>query len=46
MKNKLNATMINVVVLITSATVIALDLDFDRYDNITDRQYIMGFGIS
>ena len=36
--------MINVVVIITAAmTVIALDLDSDRYGNITDRQYIMGF---
>ncbi|KAH9697327.1 putative purine permease 5 [Citrus sinensis] len=43
-KNKLNAAMINVVVIKTAAmTVIALDLDSDRYGNITDRQYIMGF---
>ncbi|KAH9725712.1 ADP-ribosyl cyclase/cyclic ADP-ribose hydrolase [Citrus sinensis] len=43
-KNKQNAAMINVVVIITAAmTVIALDLDSDRYGNITDRQYIMGF---
>ena len=43
-KNKLNAAMINVVVIITAAmTIIALDSDSDRYGNITDRQYIMGF---
>ncbi|KAH9806404.1 putative purine permease 5 [Citrus sinensis] len=43
-KNKLNAAMINAVVIITAAmTIIALDSDSDRYGNITDRQYIMGF---
>ncbi|KAK3189488.1 hypothetical protein Dsin_029049 [Dipteronia sinensis] len=43
-KNKVNASMINAIVIITAAmTIIALDSDSDRYGNITDRQYIMGF---
>ncbi|CAK7338205.1 unnamed protein product [Dovyalis caffra] len=42
--NKLNASMINAIVLITAAmTIIALDSDSDRYDYVSDRQYIMGF---
>ncbi|KDP38675.1 hypothetical protein JCGZ_04028 [Jatropha curcas] len=42
--NKLNASMINAIVIITAAmTIIALDSDSDRYDNISDRQYIIGF---
>ncbi|KAJ4709596.1 Purine permease [Melia azedarach] len=43
-KNKLNAAMINAIVIIIAAmTIIALDSDSDRYDNITDKQYIMGY---
>ncbi|GLU01353.1 hypothetical protein SLE2022_186650 [Rubroshorea leprosula] len=43
-KNKLNAGVINAVVIITAAvTVIALDSDSDRYSNVSDRQYILGF---
>ncbi|CBI40933.3 unnamed protein product, partial [Vitis vinifera] len=42
--NKLNAATINAVVIITAAvTIIALDSDSDRYDNVSDSQYIMGF---
>ncbi|KAJ0089796.1 hypothetical protein Patl1_14627 [Pistacia atlantica] len=42
--NKLNASMINALVIITAAmTIIALDSDSDRYSNVTDKQYIMGF---
>ncbi|XP_065850154.1 probable purine permease 5 [Euphorbia lathyris] len=44
--NKLNASIINATVIITAATtIIALDSDSDseRYDNVTDRQYIWGF---
>lgn len=42
--NKLNASMINAIVIITAAlTIIALDSDSDRYSYITDSQYIMGF---
>lgn len=43
-KNKLNAAMINSIVLITVAmTIIALDSDSDRYSYVTDKQYILGF---
>lgn len=43
-KNKLNASMINAIVIITAAmTIIALDSDSDRYSYVTERQYIMGF---
>ncbi|XVF89258.1 hypothetical protein PTKIN_Ptkin19aG0115900 [Pterospermum kingtungense] len=43
-KNKLNASMINAIVIITAAvTIIALDSDSDRYDYVTDSQYIWGF---
>ncbi|CAN0838384.1 Probable purine permease 5 [Linum grandiflorum] len=42
--NKLNASMINAIVLITAAmTIIALDSSSDRYGDVSDRQYIMGF---
>ncbi|KAJ1410355.1 Purine nucleobase transmembrane transport [Sesbania bispinosa] len=43
-KNKVNASIINSVFVITAAlTIIALDSSSDRYDNISDREYIMGF---
>ncbi|KAL3643008.1 putative purine permease 5 [Castilleja foliolosa] len=43
-KNKINVSTINAVVLITAAmAIIALDSDSDRYGNVTDRQYAMGF---
>lgn len=43
-KNKINASIINAIVLITAAmAIIALDSDSDRYGNVTDRQYAMGF---
>ncbi|XP_050215186.1 probable purine permease 5 isoform X2 [Mercurialis annua] len=43
-KNKLNAAMINAIVIITAAMVIvALDSDSDRYDNVSDSQYFMGY---
>ncbi|XP_021813972.1 probable purine permease 5 isoform X1 [Prunus avium] len=43
-KNKLNAAIVNAVVVITAAmTIIALDSDSDRYGNVTDKQYIWGF---
>ena len=47
-KNKLNASMINAIVIIIAAmTLIALDSDSDsdsdRYDSVTDSQYIWGF---
>ncbi|KAJ8750837.1 hypothetical protein K2173_016018 [Erythroxylum novogranatense] len=43
-KNKLNASMINAIVIITAAmAIIALDSDSDRYSYVSDRQYIMGF---
>ncbi|WCJ29891.1 purine permease 5 [Euphorbia peplus] len=42
--NKLNASIMNSVVIITAAiAVVALDSDSDRYDNVSDRQYIWGF---
>ncbi|KAH6818516.1 purine permease 5, partial [Perilla frutescens var. frutescens] len=43
-KNRINASIINAVVLITAAMVIiALDSDSDRYGNVSNRQYAMGF---
>ncbi|XVE97471.1 hypothetical protein REPUB_Repub03eG0022600 [Reevesia pubescens] len=43
-KNKLNASMINAIVIITaSMTLIALDSDSDRYPYVTNGQYIWGF---
>lgn len=43
-KNKLNASIINAIVVITAAmTIIALDSDSDQYGNISNRQYIIGF---
>lgn len=42
--NKLNASMVNAIVIITAAmAMIALDSDSDRYDYVTDQQYTMGF---
>ncbi|GAB4843289.1 Probable purine permease 5, variant 2 [Ancistrocladus abbreviatus] len=42
--NKLNASILNAVVIITAAvTIIALDSDSDRYGNVSNSQYIMGF---
>ncbi|KAJ6382230.1 hypothetical protein OIU77_030808 [Salix suchowensis] len=42
--NKLNASMVNAIVIITAAmAIIALDSDSDKYDYVTDHQYIMGF---
>ncbi|GAV83220.1 EamA domain-containing protein/TPT domain-containing protein, partial [Cephalotus follicularis] len=42
--NKLNASIINALVVITAAmTMIALDSDSDRYSSVTESQYIMGF---
>ncbi|KAF5445711.1 hypothetical protein F2P56_034742 [Juglans regia] len=43
-KNKLNASIINAIVVITAAmTIIALDSDSDTYGDITNSQYIIGF---
>ncbi|OMO61752.1 Drug/metabolite transporter [Corchorus capsularis] len=43
-KNKLNASMINAIVIITAAmTIIALDSDSDRFPYVTDSQYAWGF---
>ncbi|KAL3535099.1 hypothetical protein ACH5RR_003560 [Cinchona calisaya] len=43
-KNKINASTINSIVIITAAmAIIALDSDSDRYGYVTDNQYIMGF---
>ncbi|KAL0348090.1 UNVERIFIED_CONTAM: putative purine permease 5 [Sesamum angustifolium] len=43
-KNKINASTINATFVITAAmAIIALDSDSDRYGNVTDSQYIMGF---
>ncbi|XP_052199660.1 probable purine permease 5 [Diospyros lotus] len=43
-KNKINAWTINSLVIITAAmAIIALDSDSDRYGNVTDSQYILGF---
>ncbi|KAJ4827591.1 putative purine permease 5 [Turnera subulata] len=42
--NKLNASIANAIIVITAAVVIiGLDSDSDRYGNVTDHQYIMGF---
>ncbi|WCJ29896.1 purine permease 5 [Euphorbia peplus] len=42
--NRLNASIMNSVVIITAAiTVVALNSDSDRYDNVSDHQYIWGF---
>lgn len=41
--NKLNASIINAIVIITgSLTIIALDSDSDRYSNVSKSQYVMG----
>lgn len=43
-KNKINASIINSIVVITAAMVIiALDSDSDRYGGITDKQYALGY---
>lgn len=43
-KNKINPSIINAIVIITAAmTIIALDSNSDRYGNISQSQYIMGF---
>ncbi|KAL2322176.1 hypothetical protein Fmac_026555 [Flemingia macrophylla] len=43
-KNKVNASILNAVFVITAAlTIIALDSSSDRYANVSDREYIMGF---
>ncbi|KAL0451541.1 UNVERIFIED_CONTAM: putative purine permease 5 [Sesamum latifolium] len=43
-KNKINASTINATFVITAAmAIIALDSDSDRYGNVTNSQYIMGF---
>lgn len=43
-KNKINASIINAIVLITAAmAIIALDSNSDRYGNVSGRQYAMGF---
>ena len=43
-KNKINASIINSVVVITAGlTIIALDSSSDRYPNISDSEYIMGY---
>ncbi|KAK7304805.1 hypothetical protein VNO77_42694 [Canavalia gladiata] len=43
-KNKVNASIINAIFVITvGLVIIALDSSSDRYANITDREYIMGF---
>lgn len=43
-KNQLNASMLNALVIITAAmTIIALDSDSDRYSYVSNKQYIMGF---
>ncbi|XP_065850524.1 probable purine permease 5 isoform X1 [Euphorbia lathyris] len=42
--NKLNASAINsTVIIIAATTIISLDSDTDRYDNVSNRQYISGF---
>ncbi|KAF3452957.1 hypothetical protein FNV43_RR03390 [Rhamnella rubrinervis] len=42
--NKITASITNAIVVITFAvTIIALDSDSDRYGNVTDAQYILGF---
>lgn len=43
-KNKINASIINAIVVVTAGmTIIALDSSSDKYDYVTDQQYIMGF---
>ncbi|KAG0480775.1 hypothetical protein HPP92_011633 [Vanilla planifolia] len=43
-KNKLNLSSINAIVLITAgAAIIALDSDSDRYPGISNSQYVLGF---
>lgn len=43
-KNKINAAIINSIVIITAAMVIiALDSESDRYSYVTNTQYVMGF---
>lgn len=43
-KNKINAAMINAIFVITAGlTIIALDSGSDRYDNVSNKEYIMGF---
>ncbi|XP_031381115.1 probable purine permease 5 isoform X2 [Punica granatum] len=43
-KNKLNASMVNGIIIITAAmAIIALDSSSDRYGNVTSSQYILGF---
>lgn len=43
-KNKINASTLNAIFIITCAmAIIGLDSDSDRYGNITDTQYAMGF---
>ncbi|XP_061355050.1 probable purine permease 5 isoform X3 [Gastrolobium bilobum] len=42
-KNNVNASIINAIFVITAGlTIIALDSNSDRYDNISDKEYIMG----
>ncbi|WCJ29904.1 purine permease 5 [Euphorbia peplus] len=42
--NKLNASTINsTVIIIAATTIISLDSDTNRYDNVSDREYILGF---
>ncbi|VFR01368.1 unnamed protein product [Cuscuta campestris] len=43
-RNRINASVVNSVVVITAAMVIvALDSNSDRYGHVTNRQYAMGF---
>ncbi|KAK6136425.1 hypothetical protein DH2020_029846 [Rehmannia glutinosa] len=43
-KNKINASTVNAIILITAAmAIITLDSDSDRYGYVTDRQYALGF---
>ncbi|KAI8570349.1 hypothetical protein RHMOL_Rhmol01G0028000 [Rhododendron molle] len=43
-KNKINASTINAIVIITAAmAIIGLDSSSDRYGDVTDSQYIIGF---
>lgn len=43
-KNKINPSMVNAIVIITIAlTIIALDSSSDRYGSVTDSEYTMGF---
>lgn len=42
--NKINASIMNAIVVITAAVIIiGLDSNSDRYDYVSDHQYIMGF---